>query len=557
LLQSSEMSQRSITARVPLKQNNKFHAEGASALISAILVLIGFCWRLWLAHATFFSTDEAWHYSVANQNSLLAAYKASLTLAHPPLLIFVLYFWKHLGTSDLALRFPGVLASTVFCWFFFKWLERLFGTAVALVGATFVSLLPPLIALTTELRQYSFILMFSILAAYFLELALDQNSAVLMLLSSGTLWLAMLSHYSAFLFAGAVGIYVIVRLTFEEHSKATIAAWALGQALGIALAAFLYRSHIARLGRVYHGEPLHRFADFYLSYWYFHPGRDNLLHFLWRGTFGIFRFIFGQTALGQISAVLFFIGVILLITSKPSPNTRRQCYLRAVLLVVPFVLNWLAVILGLYPYGRTRQCIVLSVFGLAGTSIALAKIARDRFAQALALTLMTVIGCQIFGTLQGRDMLPLADQRHEHMDEMLRFLREYIHSSDVIFTDRATEFQLGHYLCQKKPVPVAVVSVVFESFRCDGFPVVVATADNIELTADTFDSRLQELKNVYAVNVGTNIWVVQGGWAKGLGEALRSHSEAFAQIEPHTFGRYLEVFMVPRNQESQVPKLCN
>ena len=65
-------------------------------LIAAALVGLGFCWRVWLAQATFFNTDEAWHYSVANQDSLLAAYKASLTLAHPPLMVFVLYFWLSL-----------------------------------------------------------------------------------------------------------------------------------------------------------------------------------------------------------------------------------------------------------------------------------------------------------------------------------------------------------------------------------------------------------------------------------------------------------------------------
>jgi hypothetical protein len=35
--------------------------------IAAILVAAGFIWRLWLAHATFFNSDEAWHYSLANQ----------------------------------------------------------------------------------------------------------------------------------------------------------------------------------------------------------------------------------------------------------------------------------------------------------------------------------------------------------------------------------------------------------------------------------------------------------------------------------------------------------
>jgi hypothetical protein len=89
-----------------------------SDLAAVSFVLIGFLWRLWQARATFLNTDEAWHFAVSNQNSLSAAYRASLTLAHPPLLVFILYFWKTVGTSNLMLRFPGVLAGSVFCWFF-------------------------------------------------------------------------------------------------------------------------------------------------------------------------------------------------------------------------------------------------------------------------------------------------------------------------------------------------------------------------------------------------------------------------------------------------------
>src|SRR5438552_9755099 len=99
--------------------HRRLHAWGAIVSrhpnrIPALLVAAGFLWRVWLAHATFFNTDEAWHYSVANQHLLLATYRASLTLAHPPLLVFILYFWRCLGTSDLMLRLPGVLAGTVF-----------------------------------------------------------------------------------------------------------------------------------------------------------------------------------------------------------------------------------------------------------------------------------------------------------------------------------------------------------------------------------------------------------------------------------------------------------
>jgi uncharacterized membrane protein len=90
------------------------HADLAALFIT----LLGFLARLWTASGTFLNPDEALHFRLANQVSLNLAYKASLTSAHPPLLIFLLYYWRALGASELWLRLPSVLAGAVFCWIF-------------------------------------------------------------------------------------------------------------------------------------------------------------------------------------------------------------------------------------------------------------------------------------------------------------------------------------------------------------------------------------------------------------------------------------------------------
>src|SRR5713101_5650195 len=79
-----------------------------SDLVALLAVAAGFLLRVRAAAGTFLNPDEALHFSVANQTSLPAAYRASLTLAHPPLLIFLLYFWRHVGTSEFVLRLPSV-----------------------------------------------------------------------------------------------------------------------------------------------------------------------------------------------------------------------------------------------------------------------------------------------------------------------------------------------------------------------------------------------------------------------------------------------------------------
>lgn len=517
---------------------------------TAAILIAGFFWRLWLAHATFFNTDEAWHFSVADQNSLAAAYRASLTLAHPPLLVFVLYFWKHFFSSDVMLRLPGVLAGTIFCWVFYKWLTILFGRSTAWCGLVFAAFLPPMIVLSAELRQYSWMLLFATSAAYFLERALSENSSRAMLFSSFCLWLAMLSHYSAFLFAASLGIYAIARIVIRDTnaqrpSTALIATWATGQAIGVALALFLVKTHISKLGSVYPGDPLRRFGDFYLADVYFHAGKESLAHFLYRGTFGVFRFLCAQRAAGHLTTVLFVAGIICLLLSARRASTRPQSRLLALLLVLPFFMNWIAVIAGFYPYGRTRQCVFLAIFGLAGVSYCLAKISRERTGLAVCLAAAIVAACHLFGTPHSLDMIVTTEQRHEHMDAAITYIRSEVSASDILFTDKPTSFQLMHYLCGPNPVSVHSSGVGLDSFDCNGIRVISTDLNDGSLTPESFPEKLRRLKDNYLLNSTPAIWVVQMAWSSGLGEALR-RDYTFAEIEPHVFDRYIEVFQLPQ-----------
>src|ERR1700758_2864111 len=103
-------------------------------LAALAVTLLGFLARLWTASGTFLNSDEALHFRLANQPSLALAYKESLTAFHPPLLTLLLYFWRALGTAELWLRLPLVLASVAFCWMFYKWLTNAAGHLAAFIG---------------------------------------------------------------------------------------------------------------------------------------------------------------------------------------------------------------------------------------------------------------------------------------------------------------------------------------------------------------------------------------------------------------------------------------
>src|SRR5437764_10917347 len=192
------------------------------------LLAAGFLLRIWHASGTFLNSDEVMHFAAANHTTWLESYRVSLAISHPPLLIFVMHAWRVLGTSELILRMPSILAGMAFCWFTFRWAEMLFEQPVAWTMFTFVLFLPSTIELSTEIRQYALFLAFAMGSAYFLERALAKNSEPAMLLSALSLWLAIGSHFSAFLFAPALAVYVILRMR-TRPTVSVISTWIAGQ----------------------------------------------------------------------------------------------------------------------------------------------------------------------------------------------------------------------------------------------------------------------------------------------------------------------------------------
>lgn len=508
--------------------------------LGAVIVLVGFLLRLWLAHATFFNADEAWHYATALQPSLRAAWQASLSLYHPPLLIFVLYFWHDLGNSDLMLRLPCVISGTIFCWFYYQWLKLILGDQIALVGTMLVSLLPTMIGTSADLRQYPLMLMFLAIGAYFLEKALRTTGSWQMLLSGVSLLLAMLSHYSGFLAAAALGLYALCWFASGMASRKLLLAWIATQLAGVALAWFFYSVQISKLAVARGNESARLMANWYLPQFYYHPGHDHLVPFLIKGTFGIFRFTFAWVVIGHIATLLFFAGVVLLLRRR-----RWQARLTAVLLLSPFIVSWGVAAFGLYPFGRTRHSIFLAVFGVAGVSIMIVEMCKRKMSRALLASLGIIVLCQAFGTQPWLDMQPLADRRHELMDSAVKFLHANVHADDVIYVDKATEYQIKRYLCPPEPLFADNSVKDFESFTCSGMRVVSSFPKDDAVLENTFSEKCKQMAQAYRLTPGSKVWVVEGGWITGFAETLRRRHPDVPILEIRHFGRYLEIFDLP------------
>jgi hypothetical protein len=511
-------------------------------LTAFAVLILGFFTRLRAASGIFLNPDEALHFRLANQLSLEQAYRESLTASHPPLLTFVLYFWRAGGTSDLWLRMPLIFASIVCCWVFYKWLNGAASELAGLIGLVFVALLPPVVTLSTEIRQYPLLLCFLAVALYFLDSAFDKNSAGGIAAFSVCLYLAMLSHYSSFLFAAALGVYALARIFQARPSHAFVVTWVIGQIGALALALFLYRTHISKLGAGESRTPMQGWmSEFFLRRSYFDPARDHWLAFLVGHTFGVFQYFFGQLVVGDLMCGMFVVGVFLLFRNGAFGNDRTSRWL-GLIVVLPFVIASSASLAHVYPSGGTRHMAFLLIPAMAGVSVAIVCVASRRWIRGVGIAALVLIVCVFFGKPR-RPFMERADQSNALMAKAVEFVAANGRDSAFVLTDYQSDLILGHYLCGKKPLALDESIVGFESFSCGGVRVLSADYK----TATLFDASLfgkvwEEAIRKMEPKEGSSVLIFQAGWDANLPEELSSADPQFRALRFESFGSNIKIF---------------
>jgi Dolichyl-phosphate-mannose-protein mannosyltransferase len=530
------------------------------------LLVAGFLIRLWHASGTYLNPDEALHFFVANKVTWWETYQASLNVSHPPLLIFLLRVWRVFGTSELMLRLPSILAGTAFCWFAYRWLRMLFDEPVVWIAFTFIVFLPSSIDLSTEVRQYALLLAFAMGSAYFLERALRDNSVGSMLGSGVFLWFALMSHFSAFLFAAALGVYAILRMVNQRSPIKIVAAWELGQVIGLGICYWLYVTQISRLGQAYGGTNATKgwMGNDYLGNSYYIPGKINPLLFVFARTGGVFQYIFRQSVVGDLAFVLFVVGMVLILRDgKSSFVSRRTSSANPVLptaddrrpttgifLLLPFVLNCGAALVRAYPYGGTRHSSFLLPFALVGIGVALARLLKGRIALGIILALVVSLGCNLFPSKR-LPYMSAESQRKANMIAAIKLLRE-LPAGEPVFTDYQTSLSLGHYLCDQHPIEQDRKMAGFLSYECGGRKIIVTTSTFL-FTARNFYDQWQAMVSEYGLRPGAKVCVTQMGWSTYLAFELANFPEF--NLSPHYFGNNIQVFDLTVGQTMPKPEL--
>jgi dolichyl-phosphate-mannose-protein mannosyltransferase len=505
-----------------------------SSALTLAIVATGLAVRLVVASRGFLNPDEALHYLVSDQRSAFLAYKMSSLEAHPPLLYMLLYFSRFLGTSELILRLPSVIAGTLFCWFSFKWMELFFGKSAGQIGLVLLTFSPAIINLSAEVRQYALLLCFMSASLYFLGRAFREKSARYMWYFSASLYLAILSHYSAALFVVAIGIYAVVRIADSQPTRKLIITWIIGQAGALAIYGFLYLTQFMKV------RPNIPFWDLPFGQYYFHWQDGDLFYFLRENTASIFLYIFKQPYLSVGVVALFALGVAYLFFRGFRPlHGQTPSFHLAILISLPFVIAWGAAVAKVYPYIGSRHTIYLAPFAVGGASVFIATAVREKLWAGLAIAAL------IAALANASEDPSLARIKKENQGKALmtgaiHYVRQTIPRSDWIFADQQSQFLLQYYLCG--PRQISQLDTAHRDFfplRCDGYSIV---ASNLwKLNASNFVSTFQTMAPAQSLKSGDRIWVFQAGWGSNLDVQLPRRLSQFRCLKAASFGQNITV----------------
>ncbi|MGC2822610.1 MAG: hypothetical protein WA198_23150, partial [Candidatus Sulfotelmatobacter sp.] len=338
------------------------------------------------------------------------------------------------------------------------------------------------------------------------------------------------------------------RFFTERFSTTLKMTWAIGQIGALALAIFLYKSHISKLGVGESRTALQGWmSDFFLRRSYFDPAHDNPLLFLVGHSFGVFQYFFGQLAVGDVMCLLFVLGVVLVLRGKDLPQQKADSRRLAILLLLPFAVAAVAALAHVYPYGGTRHIAFLIIPGVAGVSVALARLAEERWERGLAAAALIVVGCIAFGKTRPPSM-DRADQSQTHMTAAIDFLNKNVRPNDLIFTDYQTDLILGHYLCQQEPISFEAAPATFEQFSCDGHNIVSQDYKGWQFWAPNFSQEWERLVKHYELKPGNAVWIVQAGWGTHLPQELQRQFAEFRDLHFEPFGKNILIFKLTVGQ---------
>ncbi len=497
-------------------------------LITAVMV-VSFSLRLLESSLTYLNPDEVQYYFLSSPDSWRALFlSSSQQTDHPPLLFLLMHPIVSITSWEPLLRLIPILCAVFFPWVIYRWLAIAWSASAGIAAFLILSLSPNLIALSAQVRGYMPAMLFAALALLFLEQSLKSNSVWKMLLFTLFLYLGILTEYNVAWFAGAVGLYVLLRIREDRRPASFLITWVLGQVGALLIYADLYVNALRPRASIT------KFAmEDFMSFLLPQPGQ-NLAAFSVAGFVKQFAYVFSSVGLGFVGAALFLLAIAVLWTGWRSPSGHKNPKL-ACLLLCPFVLVTAASIMRFYPYARSRHTVILALFVAIGAGIALAALLETRPKTAM----LAALGFGLVWFLTGEaDSGNIARKRHYYrsLASGLAYVQSAIPPGSVVLGDLEGESLIAYYL--------PVVQQLFPQEHVEEpFHLVArryAFLDTQALLADIAWAREQS-------HLGPDqpLWIVDAGWDNRAVDLLRTKFPGIILPGLRDFDGAITVFQLP------------
>lgn len=487
------------------------------------IIALAFAIRVVYASSCYLNIDEAAHFAAARPSSWLAAYQASLRLWHPPLLILVLHGILFLGRSELILRLPSLIAGTAALWFAFAWMRRSIGVIPALAGIGFLTLSSAAVSASTEVRQYGLLFFFVCVALYATERAFTDRSIRWAICQGLMLLGALLTHYTAVLVLGSLGIYVLLRSLLDPVPRRILWTFlAIQVVLAVALGCLYFL-------QIHRSIPFGSGTTTYLSPFYYGAGHETLLAFTWRSLSGTFAYASGARRLAAPLLLAFLAGVAALLAGRT-----KAPKLLPLLLICPFVAGFAAAAIQVFPFTGSRHQTYLLPFLAAGISAALAWL-RTRLA-VLVLLLCAVIAPPLWFVRATPDNNPRLMPKSD-MARMIEFMHRTIPQGTPLFVDYGTRDVLSYYLARddKSLDTLRAESSVEERFG--GYIIVVPRIRATSFQPDQALAEVVDSAHALGVPPENSLWMISVPWVWSPALASQLPAEGDGSVESKEFGR--------------------
>lgn len=481
----------------------------------ALILVIGFCWRVYAASLTFLNPDELLHLYFSLPSGLMAS---ASEFGHPPFFYWILHLVSAVSTSRWALRALPLLAGTIGPFLVYRWLSALGYRRTGLWAMAILSLSPNLVLLSAQTRGYEIAAALAAGALVLTEQALA-NSLASVLWLPVVLAAGMLTEYSQFSFLAGLGVYTLIRGLQLRPGIRFWWLWVASQVLVLLVCWWLYRNVI----QVELARPIfQQRAETYLATAFPLP-RQSPLVFLVLGTTRQFAYLMSSKFLGVLSLIAFGIGLVLFwIRAAEAAEAKPSNGILPGRAVVALALTALLLAMGaglerLYPYGRTRHaatlCVLLAAVSAYGIERILGNRPRTLIAAALAVLLM-------WPRLSSPDPNNIEPKRGDYRAtwSAANKLHKLITPGIILLTDQETALILRYAWCRERPV-LSVPHVEGTSeWILDGAHVLWRRWDFGNVRG--FEEDAAAVRALYHIDPGAPLLAADGGFNAGAAEEL-------------------------------------